>query len=63
MSPGAPPPSPVTTAMRVLVSVVLLAVGLLVITAPNFAFGQSFSADVQKWAAGWIGVVVGYWLA
>jgi hypothetical protein len=49
--------------VRILVSLVLLAAGILILTAPNVVFGQKFDDDVQKIAAGWVGAVIGYWLA
>lgn len=49
--------------MQVLVSLILLVVGVLVLTSPNFAFHQKFDESTKKWAAGWIGMVVGYWLS
>jgi hypothetical protein len=54
---------PRSAAMRIVVSLVLLAAGILILTAPNVAFGQKFDDDVQKIAAGWVGAVIGYWLA
>jgi hypothetical protein len=42
--------------MQVALSIALLAAGLVVL------LGGSASADLQKWAAGWIGLVAGYWL-
>jgi hypothetical protein len=49
--------------MRIFVSLVLLAAGILILTAPNFLFAHKFDDDVQKIAAGWVGAVIGYWLA
>jgi hypothetical protein len=49
--------------MQVLVSLVVLVVGLLVLTSPNFAFHQNFDESTKKWAAGWVGAVIGYWLS
>jgi len=49
--------------MQVLVSVVVLVTGLLVLTSPNFVFHQNFDESTKKWAAGWVGAVVGYWLS
>jgi hypothetical protein len=49
--------------MRISVSVLVLAAGILVLTAPNFIFGQKFDDGIQKIAAGWVGAVIGYWLS
>ena len=49
--------------MRIVVSVVLLIVGILILTAPNWFVSYKPDDGVQKIAAGWIGAVVGYWLA
>lgn len=60
----APKPIPRHVAfMRVLVSLVLLIVGLAILTAPNILFSEKFDETTQKLAAGWIGMVAGYWLA
>lgn len=61
-----PPTSPVprhVAVMRILVSLVLLVAGILILTAPNFLFEHKLDEGIQKIAAGWIGAVVGYWLA
>ncbi|MFQ5898233.1 MAG: hypothetical protein ACE5JN_08295 [Candidatus Methylomirabilia bacterium] len=44
-------------------SLVLLLAGILILTAANFMFAHSFDEGVQKIAAGWIGAIIGYWLA
>ena len=49
--------------MRILVSLILLTAGILILTAPNFLFGERLDEGIQKIAAGWIGAVIGYWLA
>jgi len=61
-----PPTTPVprhVAAMRIVVSLFLLAIGILILTAPNFLFAHKLDEGVQKMAVGWIGAVVGYWLA
>ena len=61
-----PPTTPVrrhVAAMRIVVSLFLLTVGVLILTAPNFLFAQKLDDGVQKMAVGWIGAVIGYWLA
>ena len=50
-------------AMRIIVSLVILTAGIGVLTAPNFLFPAAFDDGTQKIAAGWVGAVVGYWLA
>lgn len=49
--------------MRIVVSLVLLAAGILILTAPNAFISHALDQGVQKIAAGWVGAVVGYWLA
>ncbi len=43
-------------AMAALLTVVLMAAGLIIL------FEDSANADLQKAATGWIGIVIGYWL-
>jgi hypothetical protein len=42
--------------IQIVISFALIAAGLYVILSKNY------SADTQKLAAGWIGLVIGYWL-
>ncbi len=49
--------------MRIIVSLILLVAGLLIVTAPNPIISAQFNDGVQKAAFGWIGAVIGYWLA
>ena len=49
--------------MRVVVSLILLIVGMLILTAPNFGIDHKMDDGIQKIAAGWVGAVIGYWLA
>jgi hypothetical protein len=49
--------------MRIIISLILLICGILVITAPNSVFPDKFEHTVQMLASGWIGAVIGYWLA
>ena len=49
--------------MQVGVSIVLLIVGLLILTAPNLTFPHAFPDSTQKLAAGRVGAVIGYWLS
>lgn len=57
-----PPPRHVAV-MRIVVSLSILVTGILILTAPNPIFPHEMSDAVQKIAAGWIGAVIGYWLA
>jgi len=60
---------PITTqleikvAMQVIVSFVILAVGLLILTSPHRIFPHDFDEGTKRWAAGWIGAVIGYWFS
>ena len=49
--------------MRILVSLFLLAAGIIILTAPNFILTHQADDSRQKAAIGWIGAVIGYWLA
>jgi len=60
--PSNPPPAHVAV-MRIAVSLILLLAGIGILTAPNFVFPEKFDDGVQKMAAGWVGAVIGYWLA
>ena len=48
--------------MQILVSLILLAVGLAILTAPNRFMGE-MTPETQKLAAGWVGAITGYWLS
>jgi hypothetical protein len=52
----------VNATMQIIVSLSILFIGLLILTAPNFAFSAALSDSMQKVAAGWVGAVIGYWL-
>jgi len=49
--------------MRIIVTLIVLLVGIAILTAPNRVFDHRFDDGIQKFAAGWIGAVIGYWLA
>ena len=49
--------------MRVAVSAVALIFGILVLTAPHGLIHHTFDEATKRFAAGWIGVVIGYWLS
>jgi hypothetical protein len=49
--------------MRVVVSIIALAFGILVLTAPHRLLPHTFDEATKRFAAGWIGVVIGYWLS
>lgn len=42
--------------VQIVLSLILIAAGLYIILSKNY------SEDVQKIAAGWVGLVIGYWL-
>ncbi|MBM4429345.1 MAG: hypothetical protein FJ026_03230 [Chloroflexi bacterium] len=54
---GAAVDNPAAVWMAVGISIVVLGAGLYVILS------KQYSDDVQRWAFGAIGVIVGYWLA
>ena len=49
--------------MQIVVSLVLLVFGILVLTAPNIVFPEPTTDQAQKFAAGWLGAIIGYWLS
>ena len=49
--------------MQILVSSILLVFGILVLTAPNIVFPEATTDQAQKFAAGWLGAIIGYWLS
>ena len=49
--------------MQILVSSVLLVFGIFVLTAPNIVFPEATTDQAQKFAAGWLGAIIGYWLS
>lgn len=49
--------------MQVFVSAAVLATGLLILTAPNFVLQRSFDEGTKRFAAAWVGAVIGYWLS
>ena len=53
----------VNVVMQILVSLVMLVFGILVLTAPNVPFPEGTTEQTQKFATGWIGLVIGYWLS
>jgi hypothetical protein len=42
---------------------IVLIAGILALTAPNFLYHAALSEGTQKMAAGWVGLVIGYWLS
>ena len=62
MPPNSPVPRHIAV-MRILVSLILLVSGILILTAPNIIFAIVLNEGIQKIAAGWVGAVIGYWLA
>ncbi len=49
--------------MRIVVSLFLLIIGVFILTAPNMLIHTELGEGIQKVAIGWIGAVIGYWLA
>ena len=49
--------------MQVVVSLIVLTTGILILVAPNRILPIPFDESTKRWAAGWIGAVVGYWLS
>lgn len=49
--------------MRIVVSLIMLVAGIAILTAPHSIFSQPFDEGIQKIADGWVGGVIGYWLA
>ena len=49
--------------MKIVVSIVLLVAGLLIVTAPNELIITPPQEPVQTAAIGWIGALLGYWVA
>jgi len=49
--------------MQIVVSLILLVVGILILTSPNFFFTYQYDEGIKKSAAGWVGAVIGYWLS
>ena len=48
--------------MQIAVSLILIAFGIVILTAPNQLVGNT-TEDTKKLAAGWVGAVIGYWLS
>jgi hypothetical protein len=49
--------------MRILISLVLIVAGFAILTAPNRLIPHGTDDALQKAAIGWIGALIGYWLA
>lgn len=49
--------------MQVIVSLIALAFGILVLTAPNAILTHNLDESTKRFAAGWVGAVIGYWLS
>lgn len=53
----------VNAVMQILVSLIMLVLAILILTAPNAIFPQPVDQGLQKAAAGWLGAIIGYWLS
>jgi hypothetical protein len=49
--------------MQVVVTLTVLLVCFLILTAPNRFLAHNFDEGTKRFACGWIGVVIGYWLS
>ncbi len=49
--------------MQVVVSLAVLITCFLILTAPNRVLPHNFDEATKRFAAGWIGAVIGYWLS
>ncbi len=49
---------PIKLAVRILISLIMMGFGIYVLVTTNWQDAPEFAAA----AAGWIGVVIGYWL-
>jgi cytochrome b subunit of formate dehydrogenase len=54
-------PQKIRAWMQVVVSLVLLASGILILIDPSWL--PHIDSSAQKIAAGWVGAVIGYWLS
>ena len=50
--------APIKLAVRIFISLIMLGFGIYVLSTTNWQDNPEFAAA----AAGWIGVVIGYWL-
>jgi hypothetical protein len=62
-APRVTPQQKVKLLMQICVSVIVLFFGIAILTSPNAIFAHNIDESTKKWAAGWIGVVIGYWLS
>jgi hypothetical protein len=49
--------------MQVIVTFIVLVVCFLILLAPTRLLPHSFDETTKRFAAGWIGLVIGYWLS
>lgn len=49
--------------MQIVVSLIILIVGLIILTSPNPILPVASDEGTKKFAAGWVGAVIGYWLS
>ena len=49
--------------MQILVSIIMLIAGLLILASPNFIIPGEVDEATKRYASGWIGAIIGYWLS
>ena len=49
--------------MQVIVSGIMLVSGILILSAPHRILPHTFDEATKRFAAGWIGAIIGYWLS
>jgi len=57
------PKEKVRIVMQIVVSIIVLLAGILVLTSPNHFLPHTYDESTKRWAAGWVGAVVVYWLS
>jgi hypothetical protein len=58
-----PPYAKLRIWMQIAVSAILLLAGIGVLASPNPIFPHQIDEGSKKFAAGWIGAVIGYWFS
>lgn len=49
--------------MQIIVRLIILVVGLVILASPNPLLPIASDEGTKKFAAGWVGAVIGYWLS